>query len=58
LRVLFKNWRWHMTELEYYKAVSELQAECLIKDKVIHELQYLITDLKYQIAMLERALRE
>jgi len=47
-----------MTELEYYKAVSELQAECLSKDKVIHELQYLITDLKYQIAMLERALRE
>ena len=47
-----------MTELEYYKAILELQAECLTKDKVIHELQYLITDLKYQIAQLERALHE
>jgi hypothetical protein len=47
-----------MTELEYYKAVSELQAECLTKDKVIHELQYLITDLKYQIAILEKALHD
>jgi hypothetical protein len=47
-----------MTELEYYKAVAELQAECLTKDKMICELRYVITDLKYQLAKLERALNE
>lgn len=47
-----------MTELEYYKAIAELQAECLTKDKMIYEFQYLIKDLKYQIEQLERALHE
>jgi hypothetical protein len=47
-----------MTELEYYKAIAELQAECLTKDKMIYELQYLIKDLNYQINQLKKALHE
>ena len=47
-----------MTEIEYYKAIAELQAECLTKDKMIHEFQYLIKDLKYQIEQLEKALND
>ena len=52
-----KNWQWYMTESEYYKTIAELQAECLTKDKMIYEFQYLIKDLKYQIEQLEKALK-
>jgi hypothetical protein len=50
--------REEMTEHEYYKVIAELQAECLTKDKMIYEFQYLIKDLKYQIEQLEKALND
>lgn len=46
-----------MTEQELLRAVAELQAECKLKDKLIIDMEYKITNLEYLVRSLSDSLK-